>query len=270
MTNDTRKPARTIELSVEVDAPVEAVWKALTDGEELTRWFPLDARVVPGTGGSVWMSWGAPWEGEARIDVWEPDKHLRIVEPPPQPGSIPVVLDYFLESRGNRTVLRLVHSFGTGSDWEEEYYDSTSRGWLFMFANLKHYLERHRGSPRQVAWPRWRVAGSAEEIWARLVGLDGFGFPAKLNGTDGGYSVATAGGERLRGVVRFHQPPRSLCVTAANLNDALLLLHLEKGQQGYEIWIWLSAYGLPPTEVEAFRNRWQQQLQQLFPEGTQP
>jgi hypothetical protein len=35
-----------------------------TDGEELKRWFPLDARVTPGEGGKIWVSWG-----EGRYDV---------------------------------------------------------------------------------------------------------------------------------------------------------------------------------------------------------
>lgn len=33
------------------------VWRALTEAEELTRWFPLQARVTPGEGGEIWMSW---------------------------------------------------------------------------------------------------------------------------------------------------------------------------------------------------------------------
>ena len=140
MTERKGKPARKVELSVEINAPVEAVWKALVEGEELTRWFPLDARVTPGAGGSVWMSWGAPWEGEAKIEIWEPNRHLRTVEPPPKPESIPVVLDYYLESRGGKTILRLVQSFGTGQDWEDEYYESVSRGWPFMFANLRRSM----------------------------------------------------------------------------------------------------------------------------------
>ena len=48
---------RAVEREIEIDAPLAAVWKALTDADELTRWFPLNAGVTPGVGGSVWMSW---------------------------------------------------------------------------------------------------------------------------------------------------------------------------------------------------------------------
>jgi hypothetical protein len=71
---------RNVESHIEINAPAEVVWKALADAEELTRWFPLQARVTPGLGGSVWISWGPPYEGEAKIEIWEPNRRLRLVE----------------------------------------------------------------------------------------------------------------------------------------------------------------------------------------------
>ena len=44
---------RLFEMSIDIEATPEHVWKALTDAAELTRWFPLQARVTPGTGGSM-------------------------------------------------------------------------------------------------------------------------------------------------------------------------------------------------------------------------
>lgn len=49
---------RSLGYEVTISAPVEAVWKALTDAMELARWFPLEASVRPGVGGSVRLSWG--------------------------------------------------------------------------------------------------------------------------------------------------------------------------------------------------------------------
>ena len=46
------KRSRAVEKVIELNAPIEAVWKALTDGQELARWFPLEARVTPGKGGT--------------------------------------------------------------------------------------------------------------------------------------------------------------------------------------------------------------------------
>ena len=68
---------RTFETEIEIDAPVESVWKALTEADELTRWFPLEAKVNPGVGGSVEMSWTKYSVWDSRIEIWEPNR------PPP-------------------------------------------------------------------------------------------------------------------------------------------------------------------------------------------
>jgi uncharacterized protein YndB with AHSA1/START domain len=53
----TPDQTRACEERITLDAPAEVVWRALTDAQELMRWFPLGAEVVPGAGGSVTMSW---------------------------------------------------------------------------------------------------------------------------------------------------------------------------------------------------------------------
>ncbi len=70
----TASPTRTVETEIQIAAPVEAVWKALTEAEELERSFPLQARVEPGENGSIFHGWGdwASWDN--RIEVWEPGK----------------------------------------------------------------------------------------------------------------------------------------------------------------------------------------------------
>jgi uncharacterized protein YndB with AHSA1/START domain len=46
----SKKDARTIEMSLEIAASPEAVWRALTDAKELARWFPLNADIEPRVG----------------------------------------------------------------------------------------------------------------------------------------------------------------------------------------------------------------------------
>src|SRR4029450_5406552 len=49
---------RTQQHEIVIDAPLEAVWKAITDAEELTRWFVEEAKVEPGVCGTVTFSCG--------------------------------------------------------------------------------------------------------------------------------------------------------------------------------------------------------------------
>ena len=69
---------RSVEGSLEIDASPERVWEALTTAEDLERWFPLEARVEPGVGGSVWLSWKNEYAATSEIVEWEPARALAI------------------------------------------------------------------------------------------------------------------------------------------------------------------------------------------------
>jgi len=270
---------RVIETVIEIDAPPEAVWKALTDAQELMRWFPLKAEVKPGPAGSIWMSWGPPWEGGSRIEIWEPERHLRnrgFIEAEADQAELTatsvVAVDYYIESRGGKTVLRLVHSgFEAGSDWDDELFDGTRRGWQYELRSLRHYLESHHGADRLVAWPRVRVSVPAEEVFRRLLGPEGFLREGKIEGLREGdrYRMRAVTGEVFEGMVVVNELPKDFAGTVRNLNNALLAVRTHEvcGHEpgaGHEGSIWLSTYGVPQVEVEAFRARWQEVLNRLF------
>jgi len=238
MKRERRPEGRVVERELEIGASPAIVWKALTDARELTRWFPLDARVTPGQGGEIWMSWQGLYEGGSRIDVWEPERHLRIAFP--ADGPAPLLTDYYLEGAGGGTVLRVVTSgFGAGTDWDE-MYDGVSAGWDFELRALRHYLERHLGSDRVVAlvtapYPR----EGREAAWQRLTAPGGFFGPEGLARlTEGGRLVARCPGDAdLSGRVILWRPPRMLVATVDGWNDGLFRMELE-GPNG--AWLWFA------------------------------
>ncbi len=71
------KKGRSYEKKFEVAAPPEAVWKAITEGEELTRWFCLHATCESGVGGKHEIDWGGGAKGSHTIVIWKPNVHLR-------------------------------------------------------------------------------------------------------------------------------------------------------------------------------------------------
>jgi uncharacterized protein YndB with AHSA1/START domain len=262
---------RTIDVTFEIAAPPEAVWKALTEARELERWFPLQSRVTPGKGGEIVLSWGPPWEGKGTIEIWEPGKHLRTTWPfhGPEHAGSPLATDYYLEGKGGVTVLRLVHSgFGSGANWDGEY-DGTRRGWQFEMRSLRHYLEKHRGEDRAVALAAHQIPLEPAEAWARLASRAGLVAEGSLHELREGdrYAVRTASGDALRGVVCVSSPPTDFSGTVENLGNALWRVGIEKYPSGNEIWLWLSTYGATRSEVPAIRERWRALLARLFPEG---
>jgi uncharacterized protein YndB with AHSA1/START domain len=263
---------RGVERELEVNAPVEAVWKALAEAEEIARWFAPAARVTPGAGGEITWIWKDIAEWTSKIEIWEPNRHLRAVYNwSPAPEKSPpqqLAMDFYLEARGGKTLLRLVHSgFGTGADWEGEY-DGVSRGWSSELCSLRHYLENHRGATRAVAWAKRDIAVSWEEGWKRMTGPQGLALEPAADGLRAGsrYTATAATGDKLSGLVLLNGPPKDFVGTAAAFNNGLFRLSLEKVAGPPYVWVWLSAYRVPQAQVDAFARRWQNLLLTLFPE----
>ncbi len=223
--------SREIEKEVFIRQPPDIVWKAIAEAEELARWFPLEARVTPGVGGSIWLSWGPGAEGEAPITAWEPGRRLQWTE---TRGPIKLVVDFHLEAKNGGTVVRLVQSgFGDGTDWDGEYH-MTGGGWSYFVRHLQWYLERHRGVPRDVIAFRARLSLDRPEAYARLV--------------DALQQVRT---ETLVESAATHQ----LGLTLPDVNDAILFLEMEPSPGGTRAGFWLSTYGLPPDRLEQETRR---------------
>ncbi|MBI1984426.1 MAG: SRPBCC domain-containing protein [Acidobacteria bacterium] len=268
----TAVDTRSLERQIEINAPAEAVWKALTDAEEITRWFPPEARVEPGAGGSLLWWWAEDIQWPSQIEIWEPNKHLRAsyTKPPARdlapPG--PMVMDFHLEARGGKTVLRIVHSgFSAGAGWDDEY-DGVGRGWTMEFRSLRHYMENHRGTPRRVAWSWVPLSVSYEEAWRRLMSPLGLLRQGTLDGLREGdrYALTAATGDQLAGEVLTYLPPHAFSGTVEGMNNALFFVLIDKCR-GPEVWAWLATYGVPQAEVNAFRDRWSRLLANLFSTG---
>src|ERR1700693_6125910 len=74
------KAVRAHETRVEIDRPTEEVWKAITDAREIARWFAGKMTVEPGVGGFVLAESCPGMEWKTMIEVWEPNRHLRLTE----------------------------------------------------------------------------------------------------------------------------------------------------------------------------------------------
>jgi uncharacterized protein YndB with AHSA1/START domain len=276
------RQTRTIEVELDIDAAVSRVWQALTDPADLARWFPLIARVQPEVGGFVELSWGPDLNSRNAILAWKPERHLRTNwfehgatetnasaekdGSPRDPGAwARLKVDFYLEEKGDRTVVRMVHSgFGRDASWDEEYA-AHARGWSFELRSLVHYLEHHAGRERHVAWVRRPIALPREQAWARLAGAEGMLREGRLEGLEPGeaYAITTADGTRFEGRVIHHLSPIEFAGTVENLDHALLRFGIEDYGAGPEASLWLSTWG-EPTEADAHRGRFDRILKRVF------
>lgn len=187
-----------------------------------------------GAGGSVTMSWGEFWSGTSAIQVWEPNRRLRAVDT--GRGSkgrvVEIAVDYYIEGQGGKTMLRL-------------------RG-------LRHYLPRHRGTPRGVAWALAKTSLPAKECYRRLRGRRGLVRDGSVEGLreGGGYRIVGATGDVFEGVVHAHDAPSDFAGTVVGLNDGLVRFWAEMGTAS----IWIATWGVDDSTVTALESRWQEQI----------
>jgi uncharacterized protein YndB with AHSA1/START domain len=276
MSKNEKKPTRTRtrEHRIEVRAPIEQVWKAIVDAEEITRWYAPEARVEPGEGGTYWVSWGEGMAGASRIDAWEPQRHLRLVHLPPEGADAsahendePIVDEYWLESDGDTTVVRLVQSgIPASADWDA-FYEDTNRGWKMFLAGLRHYVEKHVGRPCRNVLFMHPVDVPVGDAWRRLIGTEGLAASGSLDDIEVGSrrKLTTAFGQKINVEVLVHEPPYTLSLTIDNLEDSLLALDFESF--GSEIFLYanLSTFRIEEDEVEKLRDAWKGWIERLFP-----
>src|SRR5262249_53135354 len=108
------KNTRDIELTVELDASPEDVFRAVTDGTELAKWLVPKARVTPPEGGKkgrIWISWGEGMSVEHEIEIFDAPKRIRHPSGKNGETKAPLYADWSIEAReGGKATLRLVHS----------------------------------------------------------------------------------------------------------------------------------------------------------------
>ena len=273
------KKGRSYEKTFEVSAPVEAVWKAITEGEELTRWFCQEASCEPGVGGKHQIDWGGGAKATGVVTIWEPGIHLRTesVRPEqgeprlPDPGE-PYALDWYLEHEGGTTRVRMVASgFGEGPKWDQEY-DGTYYGWDLFHKTLAHYLEHHRGQPVGNVVIYAVLAVTPAEAWSRLMGPEGLVAEGKLDDLRVGapFRFVTSGGDVLEGVIRNYVPEKTFAAMVESLNKAILNIEMSSiPGRGHFLYLSLVTWGLPKAELDALGSRIKSIVYRLFPQQTE-
>jgi uncharacterized protein YndB with AHSA1/START domain len=224
----TRPPTRDLELSVELDASPEDVFRAVTDGTEIAKWLWPEARVTAPQGekkGSIWISFGAGMSVEHEIEIFDAPKRMRHPSGKNAETKAPLYADWTIEAReGGKATLRLVHSgFSASADWDDEF-ESHARGWRLMLQNLREYFARHAHEPAVHLPVMSKIESPRQSIWTALLGK--FGFTAVPNVGDP-FRFTTPKGDVLTGVVDHVVETRELALVVREYDDALLRFTLE-------------------------------------------
>jgi uncharacterized protein YndB with AHSA1/START domain len=174
-----------MELAIELAAPPEVVWEAIATGPGQSMWF-LETDVEERVGGRVTFHMGPEMASEGEITAWEPATRLEYAEPGwvelagrENSGQQPLVSEFLIEaSSGGTSILRVVSSaYGTGAEWEREWFADMVQNWTPQFSALQRYVGRFAGQPGARIDASVRSTGDARTVWAQLLGL--LGSPAE-------------------------------------------------------------------------------------------
>jgi uncharacterized protein YndB with AHSA1/START domain len=140
------------ELTLEVPGTADDVWHAIATADGITAWM-MPTELEPREGGAVTFHMGPGDESRGRVTAYEPGRRFAYEEDwaalVGQTGApvTPLATEFLVEARsGGTCVVRVVTSaFGTGAEWEQEFWEEMATGWAPMLDNLRLYLTHFPG-----------------------------------------------------------------------------------------------------------------------------
>ena len=155
MTN-SNKPDRVehrMERTYEVTATPEQVWEAIATADGISAWM-VPTRLDPQIGGQVSFDLGDVTSTGVVTD-YTPNRRFAVEEPWPIADHMPtadhdlssltpIATEFLIEAAsGGSCVIRVVTSaYGSGADWENEFFAEMVDGWGAMLDNLATHLKR--------------------------------------------------------------------------------------------------------------------------------
>ena len=137
---------------IDILADASQVWRALTDAEQLTRWCSPAAEIRARQGGLFRASVDRVTEFEAHIDVFEPERRLRLMYLPsnelPRADTV-MVDDFILDRVPGGTIVRLLGSGVPATpEWDTQYWRLRT-SWQQAMTRLKVFVEKQNrpGAP---------------------------------------------------------------------------------------------------------------------------
>ena len=184
-----------LEFSVEVPGTLEQVWQAIATAKGMSAWF-LPTELEEREGGSLHFAMGPEMGSDGHVTAWDPPHRIAYEEDwaalmGQEPDALsPLTSEFLVEARsGGTCVVRVTSSgFGTGADWESEFWDDMGTSWLPFFDNLRLYLAHFPGQEATQLEVSASHRGDEEALWSALrdaLGLGGEGESIEVLGSTG-------------------------------------------------------------------------------------
>lgn len=165
-----------LERSFELPGSPTEIWDAIATAGGISSWF-LPTDLEEKVGGVIVTHMGEEASSEGTVTAWEPNQRFAYVEPDwaglsghADADVSPLATEFLVEAQsGGTCVVRLVSSaFGTGAEWEQEFFDEMERMWMPFFDRLRLYLTHFPGQKATPFEVNVDVPGDAAPLLATL------------------------------------------------------------------------------------------------------
>lgn len=220
-----------------IAAPVETVWAAMRDPEQLRNWFGWDADTLQDEIQFIFF------------DHAEADEATRVISF----GEYEGVADRVeLRATAGGTVLRVVRSGPVTADWNA-FYEDTWEGWTTFFQQLRFLLERHPEAKRRTLFLSGKppTPGALPVEALRLNALWSAAAGSKT-------TFELPVGETVSGTV-WHHSEHQVGMSVDGWGDGLLVITDQPAPNGGPNGggtALLTTFGLSDAEFAALEQRW--------------
>lgn len=194
MTTTPTVPYR-LEFSVEVPGTAEQVWQAVATAKGMSAWF-LPTELEEREGGALHFAMGPDMGSDGHVTGWDPPRRITYEEDwaglmGMDPDALsPLTSELLIEAQsGGTCVVRVTSSgFGTGADWESDFWDDMGTSWMPFFDNLRLYLAHFPGQEATAMEAAASCPGDPDALWATLrdsLELGGEGETIEVRGATG-------------------------------------------------------------------------------------
>lgn len=139
-----------IEKEILIDAPVDVVWRVVTQPEEMDRWFSEKADFEPAIGHDGRIRMSARTTYNIHVESVEPNKRFafRWAHPDGETAgeNNSMRVEFTFHKQGEATLLRVVESGFDTVDWPDdakrEYFDGHDSGWPGLLQRARDLLAK--------------------------------------------------------------------------------------------------------------------------------
>ncbi|UCG53232.1 MAG: SRPBCC domain-containing protein [Candidatus Latescibacterota bacterium] len=130
-----------------IDAPVETVYRAITEKNGLSSWWTVETVAKPEVNSIAEFRFGDRYYDAMQVLELEPNRRVewKCLEGDKEWVGTHVVFD--LEKKGDQTLLRFFHA-----EWREptDFFANCNYHWGYYLRSLKLYCETGKGTPFEV------------------------------------------------------------------------------------------------------------------------